>query len=870
METEINAESPSLNAASPRDAASARARPAEAPDQGLADYWRDWVTENPFFVHDLRRWWKRGRFLWMTLLAGGAPLLALLVLHALHDRFEPAQRTAFDRPLGLVMLCVVALLHTLVVSGFSGSNFSLVEEARADRLAFIRLLPMGGRELLAKIGVARALFRLLALLSAVPIYVVTLAYGGVPVEDLASLFALHAAFLFAPPGVAELTAALTARHGEDSVTSAQAKKPQLGPGFFIWIAIQVAFQGFGRLIIRPIMGVLLPRARAAFGTQLGGLFPASIVVGVARFLWMPQPFFRWTVVPLLLMTGYWLVRTVYKLILSAEMWGREPAQRTLPGGQNQVYLPEATWQEREMTAKRRWGGVLGVSLALLWIGFLWQSGFQSGTLGGLAGSITADGGLAAVCALVVGGAAWSMLEVIRAGIIPLPDGPWKYGLRALGHALLRMGIITLLAALLGGIVPWPETPWRLLLSGLVGLATLLFAVGWRAAFGLRDEKETGTAAKVRNAAAAVLTLVSYLGPLALVAFPVSNPLLHAAASWSPVYAILRLLPGLWRGAPPLPLPLWLLCPAALGAVLLLAGSRRAGAAAVPVERPRRDPVEDWLRRQSQRWENPYLSLALHRMLRRPNGPTQAFLSGFLTVLLLSIVIVGFILYSVTGGLQPLEILRRSTQWGLSIGALIGLGVAALTMYGALFPLDLSLMVAVQTEERAGRKQGRHSFLLISGISDRQIVTGLLGGALLLQAPTVAAVWMGSLCWALFAVWSGAPAWWLLVWLAGAVVGLGMAVQGGLMSFADWKFTPRWQKVPRQLFLAIRGMALMLLAVFGVLSWIMSQGDPMQYLLTILWVLPLLLSPVLLFLPRSLNGALANVHQARMEENLERT
>ncbi len=868
MEAEIQPESetvPTSRAACPDLSAAAR----------LGDLFREWISENPFFVHEVRRRWRKRSFLRLWLLCGGVPALVLILLHALQLRLAPDMRAWSGRPWGLVALSAVSLFHAAMALGFSATAFSLLDEARADRLGFIRLLPMSRPELLAKIGAARALFRLLALLAGLPVYGLALAYGGVSPDDLLALALLYAAFLFAPPGASEISTALAARHGEETLASPSARR-HLSPVAFAPLLLNLMLQVLGRAILRPLIGVIGPRLVAVWGTQLGGLLPLSLVLMAARFLRVPQPFFRWSVVPLLPLGAYWLLRTLYRLPAMAEIWAREVVPRTLPGGQQSVYLPEATWLPEELRRRRWLEGVLGSAAALLWIGFFWRSAFTDGAVGFLAGNPTADGGLAAVIVASLAAVSLSLLETVRGGMIPLPRGAWSYGLPVLRNVLVRAMAIGLLGALLGGIAPWPEVPRALLLSALAGLATLLFAAGWRSAFGTREgEPEKSFTASVRLLAAVVLWLASYLLPLLPVGLPgwsTRYPVLHALGVWSPVYLLLHLLPGLWSGGNPVPLPLCIAAPAVFGAVLLLLGSRRRGAAAAARDRPRRDPLEARLHTWVAAQESPFVTVAMHRMLRRPGGVLGGFATGAVTALLLSGAAAALLVlaFCSSGGLTGWQWLAQPlADTGMPGGAVVALLTAYGVLYFSLLPLSMLMISAVSSENMTGRKQGRLSFILISGITDRQIVTGLIGGSVLPAMPGLLGAFAVSLFWLLAGFGGGLPPWWLLPWLAGAAVGVAFALNGGLEAFADWVALPRWRTILRRIALTLRWLALLFLALIGLLVWSARGGSLLPFALSVFWLAPLLLLPSLVLLPRSFRGALEQVHQARHEENLER-
>jgi hypothetical protein len=857
----------------------------------MTDAWREWVSENPFLRHDLRRWKRRGYGWKLPLACAGLPALPVLALHGLYA-FFPFLQSWFSLPqLGPVLFSLVSLVHVVAAAGFAATTFSLPREAVAGRLEFIRLLPLRSRELMVKLGLARAVLRVLPALVPLPLYLLLMAYGGVPLEDVAALYALFAAMLFAPPGFLEIHSALTVRRGTAVASPAAQGAAARNPVGFFWI---IAFQGLFQLVLRtlmiPVFSAVWVRLKMALGPQLGALLPLSAVAAAARMLWQPAPFFGGVAAPFWLLSLYWAARWAARVVGYAELWSREPALQAQGAGRTAAVLPEATGRPNERRTRRALESVSGALLSITVAGYLWRPLVLTGALGDLTGSATPSGGMAALLLLLGGLGFLALFERVRADFRVEPAGLVRESAGLLVLSLERATAFLLLVSLLGGVLPWPEPAAALGLLALAAAGGLVFALGWRRVAGPVLSRPATTS--LRTMAVLLLSLLwvaTYAGPAAVLAYLPGRALPHLAVAWSPVYALLCLLPGLWRAPSPLPLPVSLALPALAGLLLLALSPRQAAATAeVVVERSGRDPVEAYLRRIADRWQNPLFGLAARRLARRPNGLTGRLLGALglaigLPFLLFAAPIIAIVSTRSGGGQTPASVWRALTHpfpvLGLTFGGVMALAAALLLLWFAIYAVGMALPQSVALENRVARQQGRLQYLLISPLEDRQVVLGILAAALADTLPSLGGMLLSSLFWVLMAVGVGAAWWWLPAWMVLALIGGNSVLLGALGAFDDWKTQAVFRRVLRVLLrvlfpMLILGLASVAMATTlrgGTPSWL-RMALP-RLLAALPWLLPVAagtLAAIMLFtLPRAFRRAVAAVHACRTEEDLER-
>ncbi|HTE20489.1 MAG TPA: hypothetical protein VK689_19150, partial [Armatimonadota bacterium] len=723
----------------------------------MMDLWREWITENPFLQRDLRRWSRRGYAWKIPLACVGFPALLMLGLLALFLAAPPFIRQLMDRPFGLLLFTVVSFAHLAACATFWSAGLSLATEAATDRLSFLQLLPIGGRELVAKINVARALLRAAPAVAAAPLYVLLLSYGSVHPEDIVFFYALLAFLLFASPGVSEVSAALARAEKEDAASVRM--KPSAG-GWIVLALFQVGIQAFSSLI-KPFFMPLFRRMVAALGPEFRSLLPFHPLVAAERFLWLPQPFYQW-VLPLFgLLLLCWVLRRVRSVTQAGERWDRG-LHVEKPGDEAASAAGEQGNRQRTSAARRALETLPSAVFSWTVIGLLWQPLIVNGALGSVLRQPTASGSVAALLVIPALLTVLVRFERLR-GDSSDPSGSSALALFrgacvALVTPIMRIAMIVAAASAVGGVAPSLKGAGVLAALLPLVVSAYVFALGWRALL----VRKPGTWTLPSAWLVGLLWLFSYALPLLVLLRPALPQAWHAVAACSPVHALLRLLPGLWPGSSPLPGQVSFLLPGVVG-VLLLAVATRRGSALVPAETvpANRDPVLAYAQRQADRWSNPVFSLAVRRLLR---SPTRLMLWGIMAPVLLIVVPPGALWIMSLGigagkGFSIVqEFARPVGKSGLLMGGVLGLVFAGILLLLPGLSCGLALMSSISTEKTEGEKQLRLPDLLISPLPDRQIVLGFLSAALLSVSPWIIAGVVASLFWSLVSLAYG-TAWW---------------------------------------------------------------------------------------------------------------
>jgi len=844
----------------------------------MAHLWRDWISDNPFFQLDLRRWAHRGYGWKLPLVCVGLPALLILGLHGIKFFWPRAEGLPNRELLGPVLVSVVSLIHFILLSIYGTKLFSLNSEAAAERLEFIQLLPMDHRELMVKIGFARLLLRSLVILLVVPVYLLILPYGGVPIEDIAALLLLLFALSFQPPNWLEVHGALTARRG-GGVPAEAAGKTAGGAkagstGVFWWILIQAGFQLIGRTVIGPLLWGVWTRLAGAAGPMLKMIFPFSIVMIAARLLWLPHPFYNWILSPLWPVGVYWLIRTAGRVVYVAELWSREPRVVDQTGGRTALALPEDTGRADEQRIGRHFDTARGALMAFTAAGYAWGPLVLSGSLASLSGSATPSGGVAALLLLFAALTLAPEFERLRALPGPGPQAP-RYPLRDAGAALLRSlgrtATVAMGLCLLGGASPWPEPALALALLAPAAAGALLFGAGW----GARFNAPPGGKPPAVGAQWMLLLgwLATYLGPVWVFYQAGAPAWTHFACAWSPVYAFLTLFPPLGAATP---VPVWAAwaLPALIGAGLLSLAPRSTAPEEAAVERPpRRDALEDTIHERARVADNPLVLLEVRRQLRKPMGLlVNLVVSGAAAWLLGVGIVVGMamLIAAERGGTAYETLVRPLGSTGWNLGSIMALVLAAGCLLFAFMALGISVSTAVTNGNVLARKQGRLAYLYITGLADDQIVRGTLYGACIAALPGTGAMLAVSLFWTVSAVALGAAWWWLLAWLWGVAAASSVIFGSALSGFDDWRYRAGWRAWLRRA-AQVLAAAVLVIAISGGLvltvRWLLDQWEAVRVLFpALLLVAVVLLAAALPFLYRR---AVRAIHACRREDDLER-
>jgi hypothetical protein len=418
------------------------------------------------------------------------------------------------------------------------------------------------------------------------------------------------------------------------------------------------------------------------------------------------------------------------------------------------------------------------------------------------------------------------------------------------------------------VVPWQEPPLALAgLLAVIGVA-FLFGSGWRALFATRASPTPGEPpAAPERPWLALIWMASYAAPAAVLARPGLPVWVQLAAVWSPVYAFLRLLPGLARGAELLPLWLALAVPAAIGLAMRAAAPRTRTPSAAAPARERKDPLEAYLRTRGQAWDNPVFSLALSRQARRPAGLTGTVLGCVAAFVLLPAVVMAaiFIPLAAAHGIPVLELLHHPAgKTGFNTGGLAGMVVAGFAVWFCMIATGPGLGVASVYESVLGKLQWQ--YFLIAPVEDRAIVLGTLASASLGLVALVAGCVSGALVWAGVALAFGAPWWWLPALLWALVANGALTLLSGLDGIRAWKRKRSVLYVLRSIVrVSVPTTAPLLVLVAGAIVAEVAPQLLRTGLSALPWLLVLLPVPLLLYVPLGFRNAIRDVGALRHDD-----
>jgi hypothetical protein len=847
----------------------------------MSRLWREWIGDNPFLQRDLRRWGRRG-YAWKALLrCAGWPALVLMAAYALYQLAPPHLHRLFDRPFGLALFSVVALVHYWVRRSIASGRVSLVDEAVAGRLDFIRLLPLGRRELIAKIGISRAAIGLLPVMAPLAIFALLLLFHGVRAEDLLALSGLQMMLLFHPPDASEVRAALAPEGPGDLQQVARAQQTPDSAA----AAGGGCMAAFGMLLtatfaLRLLRGSLDPwrlRLAALVGPGLASLFPLSVAAVAARLLWAPQPFYGWLLSPGWPLALGWGLDRVCRVVGGAEALARSADLKELPGGRKVTTLPDETGRPEEQRTLRILRTVLKALAILGLTGFCWQPLVVSGSLGRLVESASPSGSIAALLIVLGGPPALFCWDMVPSSVVRSRPGLWLPFLEALKTAARALGwaaLMALAASALGATAPWPEPAEALILLILLAASAATFNLGLRVWQGsLPAQEEDKPAGRRRGFFPVLLGFAVYLGPVGLLLGGAPYAGWHTLAACSPVYALLRLLPGLWRAPSPLPLAECLVLPAVVGlASLRLSPRRPATVPAAPAEQQPTDPLYVRLAAAAARWDNPLFMVAVRRLARRRGSLTKRVLRAPLWAFGLSACLMGLMLAGSISRRGP-AVYVQSLSRTVGSSAIERGGVFALLAAGGVllvtsFSIGIALSSSVTAEIVVAGTQRRLPFLLISPLADREIVLGMLADGAPAVVPMVAGGVTASLGWIVLAILGQAPGWWLGAWLLAVAIGLTLVLHGAFASFQVWSPRRRRSRVIAVLvgigiWVALPQVAFQLMRSGAGLPAPLERAIASDWPLVSLAVAALALAVALLLLPLSFRRAVRAVRARRI-------
>lgn len=837
-----------------------------------------WLSDNPFLMLDLRRWLAKSRFLFLPLLGLGLASIPIVIVFIVQRFIPPPWIIGGQEASTIFMASGVSWMHLLFIGIAWRDSTNLMTEALQERVEFIQLIPRSRLQMLFELGVSRAALRSLLLLIPLPIYVWLAGYGGLEMGDVWGLLFLFGAWMFAPPAFSEIWASQTAQSGQPAAEAAQAQKKKGGNwGWMVWIG----FQFFGNSLLRPVLFPLMrwvyTQSRAVLGGGLGGLFPLTALLAFSRLLWTPQDFFRWGLAPLALLLPWWLLKTAGGLLVTADLWSREPSQIMLPGGKSLWVMRRTPAHPAQWRLGRVLQNLAGFLLLLTIVGLFWQPFVLSGALSAVVASTTPTAGLAALWAMTGAIGLIVLLERIRTQTRLSEE--FREPARELAldglYVQLRIALLIALASLAGWLLPWPEPALVGLHLALALPAVLLYGVGWRR-FGRQwagslEESEQISRLSFKLTVGGLLWISSYALPLAAMVWR-PDLWLHYAAAISPVYGLLALMPGLWRSGFMLPPALALAISGGAGLLILLP-ALRARRKALRVkqareEKPEPDPALEWLKARLSHLETPYSLLAFHRMARSGSLTGALILSVGGMVMVFVLILSGLAYLGASTGTALSSFFQGGGSW--SIAAMIG--AAMLVVSGlALAFLPLGISTSISMENLFGRFQGRLSQVLSSGASDFDLVAGSLIATGLRIAPAYAAFLTAGLLGAVMGAAGGIPFYWPLVWSIAALSAPGWCIAIGATAFYSWwRRESWWGRLLNGLLggwpalMVILGpvIAAPLLVFLGAHRWRVDLALP--------WIIALFFLPGWPLARLCFNQGLHAVHKARREENLERT
>jgi len=767
---------------------------------------RDWVADNPFVRLALRQRLGHGRIAWRGWIVVLTALLVLLGWELLTTiagwRDHPTVR-AGPGPLLLGVVTAVAL----IVSGVEGAKvFALAVEHAADRLEPLRLVPMGRRELLVKIGIARTVIALIEAVWVFPVGAILLAYGGIRPTDLVTWYLLVVGCVLGSPSAAEIRAAYVAR-----IQAAAQGKQASGRGWIWWAVTQGVLQslrGVGRM---GWWSDLRAWVAGAMGAEWGRFFPFTVVPVGARLLVVPAPWFRGAVAPLFTLGLVWLVGRLRRAVGAAEFWAREPTLRIGTGGGAQgaksrlLWFPEVTGHPNERRLADGLACAQACLLLLAVAGHGWAY-LATGTLGRMIRDPTPAGSVAALAMLF---GAWSLMATLYHWCAPAEEGFRVSGpehARRLAIRLVALAATALLASAIGGAWAGGAVVGAFAPLAAIGVSGFLFAGGWQALATRLAREEVAERAPVWPWSWRIgLALFLLVPPVVWFLAPQAE--LHLLAGFSPFYAWLVLFAGQFAprvASGPLPFALAVALPALFGiaAAMVARSAARTPKAAAPSRRPVREeealsPWGEWLvarvRAIVARIDNPILSLEWNRQQRSPSWLADGTALTLLFCLpgVFAILSLMMALARSADGVplaQATSVVLRDLLWPWGRPAALAYAVAGnlLTMI-ALASWGAVVQTRIQQLGLAYR-MAQLTMTLVSPLSDRALLVGPLLAGTLAALPFLVGALIFGLIWLLVGLIAGAPAWTAALWLWTVVTGVVWVVGNGLRG-TWWVFGP---------------------------------------------------------------------------------
>jgi len=715
--------------------------------------WQYW--NNPFLLRSLRSDW-RGRS-WVSAFAVQFGVLAALVwiVSLFGAVLGPAGFADWwGGSWGGVAVVFTACVHFFMVRRGAAAGRRrelLTDEARQGTLEPILVTPMSRAEIILKSSVYSFVWAGIVAFVVLPIYSICAAVGDVPASGLAGLYGLYAVLAFRPP--------VRLRHSV--------------------LAHTVSQQVLGALLVATMLIALMSHMRGGFwpAVHYGGII-FTWVWELASWLGQPAAFFGFRLPPLVLMLLLYPLHVWCGILLAA-------AELEPGGGRYPAVL----------TKIRYWYRLL---LGMAVLGLLWEPALATGGIGTALGVSGSTAGAAAfvlsAAATLLGGT--ELLETARTrgdmlsglGIrLRFGRGPWAHLMGGVGHSLsglLALPVVHLVACALSGEDPYTGGASEVLGASLASAGAALalcYAIGVFLWLTLARRRWLYGAAYY-----AVVALLLGLPTLGLCG--IGGIVGGTLAGLSPLasFAAITSYGAGWFPGALTDLPAWQSC---AGSQLVLSGlvlaldagllgrkleswRWRAAHGPSPPEDARRVERPGLFERIAMRWDNP-ISVQACRLSARSGG-------SLVMPVLTSLAVLGGVSVALSSPFTP-HPLALWTDFA-PVAEPLGWRVAMFVSYAAGLLLATYAIVSGGTAFAEDRRRQAFGFVLLTPMSDREVVEGWVRSMALPAAIAVAISALVSLAGALMAVSMMTLVQWafMTAWSVMAAAAAGYAAIGGAL------------------------------------------------------------------------------------------
>ncbi|HET6384677.1 MAG TPA: hypothetical protein VFJ58_14890 [Armatimonadota bacterium] len=776
----------------------------------------NWLDRHPFLVRDFRRLRRKGR-LWRIVLI--PPMLTAILVALVHFGASRMGGSTLNPVIDYALLAMVFLIQTAGVLMAGDPLGGWPQEEEGQRVEALRLTPLRADELAIAATERRFYVRLLMAVAFLPVIFWAASTARLSALTLTGVYALLAltAWSLAPAGMQELVAAGASKIGGSNRQKQMLQFRGWSGAFLVIFYLPFLTGIFFATLSRDHhrMDFLIPTLGKDVTPHLL-LFPMSLPLMAARYVMHARPFLHLHIVPLIWIAAIALLSREIRVLTAARLVRSDRVPSPGLYGQTMNVMAPPVDRQREDRPQRRLKIVRGLLLRVALVGAAWPLIETVGRstdrlvalfigLGALVGVVRSMMGSRSLFlpGRLEGLIETELPEAVRLGRVD-SRGPLAIAVvaGAIGWEILALTLVLLL----GGVYPHVDSAEIANLAALVGTALMLSEAGAISAT-LRAvpagaRKYSGTAFWSTGAAMTVsrLTgwymiglLISFLAVLGLVYTATMAPQYVPALALSPIVAWLLLLveparagltgivlaPGLLAGA---------------GAGISLSADRRSRRASSPAKAGPKEvvkkatkPLPSWIYRPLafvvDRRPDPFVSLELNRLARKGTEVRAQLLAvGSLFVYL------GFAI-----GVPTSSTVNRAfgdTGPGLFRPSLFFLLGMVMLFLSPMFTLGAAAGV-FSRDWKAQRSNGGLSFLLMSPLSCRELLVGMMAGKLLRSAAMgIAGAVVGALSLAVALVIGVTP--WMLL-LAPLAILAGVLVGGYVVAAAMAQTGPeRWR------------------------------------------------------------------------------